>query len=255
MQCITLLLSLFFTMNILSKDENNHDLNVLVFSKTNGFRHESIPDGIRAIFKIGEDRNWKVTTTEDSTLFTSKFLNKFDVVVFLLTSGDVLNEDQQNAMEAFIRSGNGFAGIHSATVTEYDWEWYGELVGAYFTAHPPTQEGTIIIEDPAHPSVPNGIKNTWTRVDEWYSFDRNPRDYVHVIMSLDESSYDVDDNNWFENKKIRMGDHPIVWTREFDGGRSFQTALGHTPESYTDSLFLQHIAGGIEWAGGKANYK
>ena len=245
---IPLILVFMFAGNV---SDAQKEINVLVFSKTNGYRHEAIPDGVKAIYKLGEERNWIVTATEDSTLFTKEFLQRFDVIVFMLTGGDILNGKQQKAMEDFIRSGKGFAGIHSATVTEYEWEWYGNLVGAYFTAHPPTQKGTIIIEDPEHPCVPKGISEKWTREDEWYSFDRNPRENVHVIMTIDENSYDVDDNKWFKEKKTRMGDHPIVWSREFDGGRSFHTALGHTPGSYSDSLFLEHIAGGIEWAAGR----
>jgi type 1 glutamine amidotransferase len=211
----------------------------LVFSRTAVFRHTSIPQGIAALRMLGTQRGWRVTATEDPTLFTDQGLAPFNVVVFLSTTGDVLNPDQQAAFERFIRRGNGFVGIHSATDTEYDWPWYGALVGAYFRAHPEIQPARIHIEA-AHPST-MGLPSTWMRTDEWYGFRDNPRSRVTVLLALDESSY-------MPGASTMGGDHPIAWSHEHDGGRAFYTALGHTEASYAEPLFLQHLAGGIEWA-------
>src|SRR5690606_35661184 len=126
----------------------------LVFSKTAAFRHGSIPAGIAAIEELGEENNFEVTATEDAGAFTAENLAQYDVVVWLSTTGDVLNASQQTAFEEYIQNGGGYAGIHAASDTEYEWPWYGELVGAYFASHPPgTPEATVIVEDPAHPST------------------------------------------------------------------------------------------------------
>ena len=158
-----------------------------------------------------------------------------------MTTGDVLDEAQQAAFERYIRAGNGYAGVHSASDTEYNWPWYGELVGAYFSSHPAIQQARIQIEDGAHPSTA-GLPSPWTRTDEWYSFRTNPRPSVHVLASLDESSY----------AGGGMGDHPITWCADVGGGRSFYTGFGHTIESYAESGFRALLLGGIRWAAGRA---
>lgn len=219
-------------------------LEILVFSKTAGYRHESIPDGVRAIEAIAKKQGWSVVATEDPKAFTTEGLARFDVVVFLMTTGDVLEESQQKAFERFLASGKGFVGIHSASDTEYDWPWYGELVGAYFHSHPEIQEATYVIEDRGHPATSH-LPDTWVRRDEHYNFDRNPRGSgVRVLASLDESSYAPGEG--------AMGDHPVVWSHEKQGGRAFYTALGHTSESYSDPRFLEHLEGAIAWCGNDA---
>jgi len=218
-------------------------LDVLVFSKTAEYRHDSIPDGIRAIEALGEKLGWSVEATEDASSFADDHLARFDVVVFLMTTGDVLDESEQAAFERFVQSGKGYVGIHAASDTEYDWPWYGELVGAYFKSHPEIQEATYKVEDRSHPATRH-LPERWTRVDEHYNFDHNPRPDVHVLISLDESSYEVGED--------AMGDHPAAWIHEVDGGRAFYTALGHTKESYADEVFLRHLEGAITWAAGKA---
>jgi type 1 glutamine amidotransferase len=215
---------------------------VLVFSRTLGFRHASIANGISALQALGVARGWQVTATEASDTFNDGTLAGFDVVVFLSTSGNVLDEAQQAAMQRFIQRGRGFVGIHSATDTEYDWPWYGQLVGAYFRAHPAIQGASVLVEDAAHPATA-GLASPWMRTDEWYAFQANPRAAVRVLLRLDEASY--------APGAASMGaDHPISWCHELDGGRAFYTALGHTEESYSEPAFLQHIAGGVEWAAG-----
>lgn len=213
---------------------------VLVFSRTAGFRHDSIPDGVQAIRQLGEQHGFHVEHTEDSSHFTDENLKNYAVVVFLSTTGDVLNDEQERAFERFIQQGHGYVGIHAAADTEYDWPWYGQLVGAYFKGHPAIQPATIQVADPAHPST-RGLDRFWKRTDEWYTYRANPRGSVHVLMTLDERTY----------QGGGMGaDHPIAWCHEFDGGRAWYTGLGHTRESYREREFLDHILGGIRWAAG-----
>lgn len=223
-------------------EAEDEQLHVLVFSKTAGFRHDSIAAGVEAIQSLAGARQWVVAAGEDAAIFTDDFLEWFDVVVFLNTTGDILDSDQEAAFERFIQAGGGFVGIHSATDTEYDWVWYGGLVGAYFANHPPgTTPAEIHVEDPAHPSAVT-LPEIWERTDEWYNFTENPRDRVGVILTLDESTYSGG----------TMGeDHPISWAHEYDGGRAFYTAMGHTSESFREPLFLEHLTGAIEWAGGR----
>jgi cytochrome c len=211
---------------------------ILLFSKTTGFRHESIPDAIAALEELGARHGFAVDTTEDAATFTDERLGRYRAVVFLMTTGDVLDDAQQAAFERYIRAGNGYVGVHSASDTEYAWPWYGELVGAYFSNHPAIQQARIQIEDSAHPSTA-GLPNPWTRTDEWYSFRTNPRARVHVLATLDESTY----------QGGTMGiDHPFAWYHDYDGGRAWYTAGGHTSASYAEPEFLQHLLGGLLYA-------
>ncbi|MDZ5619741.1 ThuA domain-containing protein [Nocardioides sp. HM23] len=213
----------------------------LVFSKTASFRHGSIPAGIAAIEQLGSDHGFTVDTTEDATAFTDENLAQYEVVIWLSTTGDVLNAEQQGAFERYIENGGGYAGIHAASDTEYDWPWYGELVGAYFQNHPPGTPGaTVKVDDHAHPST-SGLPARWDRTDEWYNYQSNPRGDVHVLASLDESSY---------SGGTMGAEHPISWCRDYDGGRSWYTGMGHTDASYSEPEFLDHILGGIRTAAG-----
>ncbi len=213
---------------------------ILVFSKTAGFRHNSIEAGVAALQKLGQAHNVQVTATEDAAFFTGHSLQKYSAVVFLNTTMDVLNKEQEAAFEAYIQSGGGFAGVHAAADTEYDWPWYNKLVGAYFDSHPETQRAAVDVLDKSHAST-SGLPDRWERVDEWYNYkDMNPD--VTVLAKVDETSYKGGKNG--EN-------HPIIWYHEYDGGRAFYTGLGHTPESFSDTTFLQHLWGGIEYAMGK----
>ncbi len=216
------------------------DRAVLVFSKTAGFRHASIPDGVAALRRLGERRGFRVDATEDSAWFTDDRLASYDAVLFLSTTGDILDDDQQAAFERYIRAGGGFVGVHAAADTEYDWPWFGRLVGAYFQSHPAIQEATIHVCDLDDPSTRH-LDAEWVRHDEWYDYRDNPRGRVHVLMTLDESTY--------ENG--RMGhDHPIAWRHTFEGGRAWYTGGGHTSESFAEPDFMTHIAGGVAWAAG-----
>ncbi|WP_436499837.1 ThuA domain-containing protein [Actinokineospora sp. HUAS TT18] len=217
-----------------------HVFKVLVFSKTAAFRHSSVDEGVAAVLKLGVDNGFTVDTTEDATKFTDANLAQYDAVVFMSTTGDVLDNTQQGAFERYIKAGGGYAGVHAASDTEYDWAWYGGLVGAYFKDHPAQSSARIKVEDPAHPSTA-GMSPVWSRFDEWYNFRTNPRDKVHVLASLDETSYSGGS----------MGvEHPISWCQNYDGGRSWYTGLGHTEASFTEPQFLQHLLGGIKTAAG-----
>ncbi len=214
----------------------------LVFSKTTGFRHDSIPQGIAAIKALGADNGFAVNSTEDAARFTDAELAGYKVVVFLSTTGDILDDRQKAAFERYIRSGGGFVGVHSASDTEYRWAWYGRLVGAYFADHPEIQPAAVHVEDRTHPSTTD-LPAAWQRTDEWYNLRSNPRGAVHVLATLDEVTYSGG----------KMGsDHPIAWCQAIDGGRSWYTAMGHTWESYAEPLFRLHLLGGIESAAGVA---
>ena len=213
---------------------------VLVFTRTTGFRHDSIPDGIAALRRIGEESGFLVDATEDPDAFRDANLSGYRAVVFLLTTGDVLDGEGQAALERFIRSGGGWAGVHSASDTEYDWPFYGRLVGEYFAGHPEIQPATVRVEDPMHPATAP-LPAVWPRTDEWYNFRASPRRAVHVLATLDEGTYSGGS----------MGeDHPIAWCHEIFGGRAIYTAGGHTRESYTEPLFVAHLSGAVRWAAG-----
>ncbi|MFD0549277.1 ThuA domain-containing protein [Streptomyces rectiviolaceus] len=215
---------------------------VLVFSKTAGFRHDSIPDGIAAIKELGAANGFAVDATEDAGAFTAKNLARYDAVLWLSTTGDVLNATQQAAFEGYIKKGGGYVGVHAAADTEYDWPFYGGLAGAYFQSHPAIQPAKVQVEDHGHPSTAH-LPGIWDRTDEWYNYRSNPRDRAHVLASLDESSY---------TGGSMSGDHPIAWCQDYQGGRSFYTGSGHAKESFADPAYRTHLLGGIRWATGAA---
>ncbi|MBZ6203919.1 ThuA domain-containing protein [Streptomyces olivaceus] len=214
---------------------------VLVFSKTAGFRHDSIPEGIAALKELGTPAGIQVTATEEAGQFTTNNLAKYDAVAFLSTTGDVLNADQQTAFENYIKNGGGYMGVHAAADTEYDWEFYGGLVGAYFDSHPAIQQATVRVEDHDHPATAH-LDDAWERTDELYNYRTNPREQAKVLATLDETTYEGG---------TMKGDHPIAWCQSYGGGRSFYTGLGHTKESYADESFRGHLLGGMQYATGQ----
>lgn len=221
------------------------DYRVLVFSKTAGFRHGSIEPANTLIADLAEENNFEAVFTEDSSVFApdnAEELSQFDAVVFNSTTGDVLTGEQQTTFEEYIRGGGGFAGIHSASDTEYDWSFYGGLVGGYFNGHPAPQQATVKIEDKVNPSTAHLSGDTWVLEDEWYNFRNFTRDNVHVLLSLDEKSYTGGSQGF---------DHPIAWCQaDYEGGRSWYTGLGHIESNYLIPAFRQHVLGGIEIAAG-----
>jgi type 1 glutamine amidotransferase len=213
---------------------------VLVFSRHMGFAHASIPIGIEAVRALGRATGFAVDTTVDPTRFTDTGLAPYAVVVFLSTTGDVLDSTQQGAFERWFSAGHGFVGIHSASDTEYEWPWYQALLGAHFTNHPAVAAATVIVVDSTDGST-SRMPRSAKRTDEWYNFNQQPA-AAHVLVRVDESSYTGGG----------MGAvHPVSWRKDYAGGRAWYTAMGHTSCSYTEKPFLEHIRGGILWAAGR----
>jgi type 1 glutamine amidotransferase len=210
---------------------------VLVFSRTTGFRHASIPAGIAAVRELGAADGFTVTATEDPAAVTPAGLAGYRAVVFLSTTGDVLDPAGRAALEAYVRGGGGFVGVHSAADTEYGWPFYGELVGARFASHPAVQPVTVRFRPGA---LTAGLPATWRVTDEPYNFRGRPAG-VRVLATLDESTY---------SGGTMGADHPIAWTSEVGRGRSFYTGLGHPDAIYADPVFRRLLAAGIRYAAG-----
>lgn len=218
--------------------EESEPFTILIYTKTAGFRHGSIAKGVAAIQKLGGEFGFEVHTTDDAAVFTDDNLAYYAVVVFLNTTGDVLDEEQQAAFERRFRGAGGFVGVHSATDTEYEWSWYGKMIGTYFLDHPEIQQAALSIVEPKHLSTKT-LPEEWSRIDEWYNFASPLGEKVKVLVALVEASYTGGS----------MGElHPISWMHEFEGGRAWYTGMGHTDESYEDPHFLKHLLGGIRWA-------
>jgi cytochrome c len=215
---------------------------VLVFSKTAGYRHSSIPNGIAAIQKLGQENGFAVDATEDAGAFTQKNLRRYAAVVFLSTTGDVLDAAQQDDFERYLQAGGGYVGIHSATDTEYDWPWYGRLAGAWFNGHPQNpnvRKGSYRTLDTTHVST-KGFPARFEREDEFYNF-KSIDPTIHVLVEIDETSYAGGTNGEH---------HSMSWYHDFEGGRAWYTNMGHTEATYTEPLFLQHLLGGVRYAMG-----
>lgn len=213
---------------------------VLIFSKTAAFRHESIPKGAATVAEILKNAQITSVHTEDASYFNADSLQQFGAIIFLSTTGDILNKDQKEAFQTFIRSGKGFVGIHASSDTEHNWPWYGGLVGGYFSSHPAVQEAKIDVIETEHISTSH-LSKIWWHKDEWYDY-KDVQPGLHILMKLDEESY----------QGGKMGKfHPIAWFQPYDGGRSFYTGLGHTDESFDVLNFQKHILGGVKYALGK----
>lgn len=216
--------------------------NILVFSRTGGFRHDSIPAGLRALTQLAQQSGLGLAATEDKQQFTDHNLARFAAVVFLSTTGEVLDAPHEGAFERYIAAGHGYVGIHAASDCEYEWPYYGGLVGAYFGGHSGVVEASVEQEAVTHASLA-GLPAPWLRSDEWYGFRTNPRAQVTVLLSVDETTYDAGEGT--------MGaDHPLAWYHWYQGGRAFYTALGHTTESFSEPAYLAHLLGGLQWAAG-----
>lgn len=212
---------------------------VLIYSKTSGYRHQSIEKGAETLKQIGRENGFIVLRTETPSDINTDNLKNYKLVVFLNTTMDVLNNDQQRAFENYIKAGGSFFGIHATADTEYDWPWYGRLVGAYFNGHPNdpnVRKANIQVIDKEHVSTAH-LPETWQRDDEWYNYKSINPD-ITVVMNLDESSYEGGTNG---------DNHPIAWYHEFDGGRAYYTGGGHTDESFDEPDFRKHLLGAIEW--------
>ncbi|MDC6366364.1 MULTISPECIES: ThuA domain-containing protein [Flavobacteriaceae] len=216
---------------------------VMVFTKTAGYRHKSIEKGVQTLRELGRKNGFVALQTETGEDFSHQNLKNYKLVVFLSTTMDVLNDSQQEAFKKYIQNGGSYLGIHAASDTEYDWRWYGKLVGGYFESHPNNPnvlDAKIQVLDKTHPSTSH-LPDTWTRSDEWYNY-KNLNPDVTVLMNLDESSYSGGTNG---------KNHPIAWYHIYDGGRAFYTGGGHTEASFDEPQFRQHLLGAIEWCLGR----
>ncbi|WP_298551474.1 ThuA domain-containing protein [uncultured Algibacter sp.] len=214
--------------------------NILVFSKTEGFRHKSIPTGIKFMTELANKNNWNVNFSEDSKDFTSDNLKQYNVLVFLNTSGNLFDENQKKALKQYMITGKGFVGIHCVSNTEIEWPWFTEMIGATFKDHPKVQNATLHVDKSSeHPTI-NHLEAVEVFKDEWYNFTKPVAKHVNVLASLDESSY--------KGKKMNTNNHPITWYHHYDGGRVFYTGMGHTNEIYDDIRFEKLIQGAIFWA-------
>ena len=213
---------------------------VLLFTRAEGYRHESIATGTAMLRRYAPGQSVRLSVTADPRRFTDRGLRAYDAVIFLSATGDVLDPPQEAALERYIRAGGGWLGIHAAADSEYEWPFYQDaLLGTRFIGHPRAQRATIRVETRRHPATRH-LPQRWTRFDEWYSFRPSPRTRgVRVLLSLDESTYDPE--------RLRMGDHPLAWTRTAGRGRVFYTALGHTVDSYREAAFRRHVLGALRW--------
>jgi type 1 glutamine amidotransferase len=213
---------------------------VLVLTRTAGFRHRSIEDGVAALRRLGAEHGFAVDDTADPARI-GPGLAGYRAVVFLSTTGDVLDPGQQAALERYVQGGGGWVGVHAAADAEYDWPWYGRLVGAWFRHHPAVQRATVR-PAPGSIALAGRLPARWQRTDEWYDFRANPRGRVRVLATVDETTYTGG----------RMGtDHPIAWCQHYDGGRAWYTAMGHTSGSFGEPRYLAHLLAGIRWATGQ----
>jgi len=220
----------------------------VLFTKTVGWHHDSINAGVTAIQHLAQLHDFEVFWTEDASRWCNdQELAKYQVVIFLLTTGDVLNDEQQAAFERYIRNGGGFVGIHSASDTEYEWPWFTKMVGHMFHIHPAVQTATLKVEERDFPGMDRFAKR-FLFTDEWYEFGPPTSNNLKFLLSIDEKTYKPA-ANWGFKKGEGMGDfHPIAWYQNYDGGRAFYTALGHLPATYSDPNFMHHVYGGIYWA-------
>jgi type 1 glutamine amidotransferase len=236
-------------LSMQSSAQAKKQFNALLVTKTAGWHHESINDGVTAIKALAEKNFFDVTWNQDGVPITEKYLQNFQVIIFLNTTGDIFNDEEQRAIEKFIQSGKGFVGIHSASDTEYKWPWYTKLVGRMFHIHPVIQTAKLRLTDNKFTGL-KGFTDGQLWTDEWYEFDAETIKGLNYILAVDESSYNPNVEWGNRNLKgVGMGSfHPIAWYHQYDGGRSFYTALGHQPSDYTNNAFLDHIYAGIYWA-------
>jgi type 1 glutamine amidotransferase len=219
---------------------------VAVFSKTSTWHHESILEGVTAVRELGKLHHFDVFWTEDpNRLFKDEMLSKYQAVMFLLTTGDVLNDEQKAVFQRYIRSGRGFVGVHSAADTEHKWPWYNQMLGHMFVTHPAIQTATVNVEGRDFPGMER-FAPRFLHTEEWYEFDASRSPMLKYLLSVDDSTYQPSEKRRAEAKTAPF--HPISWYQPYDGGRAFYTALGHLPGTYSEPLFLHHLYGGIYWA-------
>jgi type 1 glutamine amidotransferase len=208
-----------------------------MLTTTAAFRHDSIPIARQVMGSLAASTGeFTVTATEDLSTVTAANLIDYGVIMFALTSGELpLSPTQKAALVDFVSSGHGFIGVHSASDTLYEWSDYGRLVGAYFKEHPWTQQGTVVVEDQTHPASA-GLGDRFSILEEFYTFQDNPRGRVQVLLRLDAASVGS------------AGDYPLAWVQSFGAGRAYYNALGHFSATWTDQRFQRQLVGAIRWA-------
>lgn len=224
---------------------------ILVFSKTNAFRHEeAIPAANTLFAQMAKDNGWGYFQTENGATFSPELLKRFDAVIFNNTSGDVFTPQQRTAFQGYLENGGGYVGIHAAGDNSHAaWDWYmNDIIGATFTQHTMDtqfQRATVHVEDKAHPAT-KGLPASWQHVEEWYSFDRSPRKGgAHVLITVDEKSYKP---VGMFGKDLKMGDHPMVWSRCIGKGRVLYSAFGHQAEAFANPQQKQLLGNAVRWA-------
>lgn len=221
---------------------------VLVFSKTTGWRHDSIEPAVAALQAMAEREGWQIEASEDPAVLSAG-LESYDALILLSATTDGedpdsewMDEAARNALQAHLRGGGAVVGVHAAADSHYHWPWYRQMIGAAFEMHPPgTPEGVLTVTDADHPAT-RGLPAEFARIDEWYWFSDFDADAVRLLITLDAASIGEEG-----------GDVPMAWSHESEGGRVFYTAMGHTAESFEEPLFLDHLRGGISWALGEAD--
>ena len=216
---------------------------VLVFHGPAALQGDAVNDAVNAIKGLGTSNNFTVDDTSDPGVFTQAGLSPYRAVVFLSADGVTLSADQEAAFQAYIQAGNGFVGIHDAALAQPDSAWFTGLIGTRPGTSPGSvQQAVVEVGDQFHPATA-GLPLEWTRSDQWTNWNPNPVYTVHTVARVRERSYNPGPgaNGW---------DHPISWCRDYNGGRSFYTGMGHTAESYREPLFLHHLLGAIQWTSG-----
>ena len=224
---------------------------VLVFTKTAGWHHDAVHAGVTAVEELGKLHDFQVFWTADpARVMNDAELSKYQAVVFLLTTGDVLDDKQQAAFERYIRKGGGYVGVHSASDTEYGWPWYTKMVGHMFHVHPAVQTAVLQVRERNFPGMERFAPRTLF-TEEWYEFGPATSSKLTYLLSVDESTYRPETSKG----KGMGGFHPVSWYQAYDGGRAFYTALGHMAATYRDPVFLHHLYGGIYWAATGRGFK
>lgn len=224
----------------------------LVFSdKSDKWHHPNVPVAKEAFEILSKKHFFEMTWVETNETFASQDFSAFDVIVFISASPCGLDEDKRKEFQEYVASGGGIVGVHFSFAfadSEYQWPWWEELVGNVFVCHPPQQSGIMTVEEPEFPACMH-LPKKWLWTDEWYTFNSPFPDHLNVILTVDESTY-------YPREEDIMGDyHPVAWYHQPGEARLFYTSLGHVTESYRDSVFLQHVYGGILWAVGERDPK
>jgi type 1 glutamine amidotransferase len=221
--------------------------NGLTVDGKKGYVHDNIPSAVKAIEKLGTENGFTVTVSDDPAVFTTGPLNKYRAIIFASSNNKAFDNDaEKKAFQDYIHGGGGFVGIHSATGSERDWPWYWQLIGGTFWFHAPLQKFTVNVVDKTHPATAFFTGDTWAWEDEFYVVREQPKD-IHVLLAGNIKLLKMPANEKAIAAKL-PDSVPLAWYHEFEGGRSFYTALGHKKEYYSDETFLKHLLGGIKWA-------